>query len=180
MQLTLFLYDLYLLITIQLVKLLTCSNIPILEATNPLYMSREIRRLHRKQTQFTNFSSSQTTQLTNPNEPSELNTENNLNQPTRRRRQSNPSPNINDISALPNPTQSSEQSIKEDFKDTPLVNNSDSPLSFNNINTIRAEFQEDAYHRKLAQSNFSDDTHDWGGELHDLSDDYWHFVGSFE
>lgn len=107
-------------------------------------MSKEIRRLHRKQTQFTNFNSSQSVELPDSPEPIEPN-------------------------------------VRDDSEDNPPLRvNSYSPIYSNDINAIRAEFQEDTYHCKLAESDFSDDTHDWGGELHDLSDDYWHFLGSFE
>lgn len=107
-------------------------------------MSKEIRRLHRKQTQFTNFNSSQSIELSNS-------------------------------------TKSIEPNVKDNSKDNPpLRKNSDSLADSNDINAIRAEFQEDTYHCKLAESDFSDDTHDWGGDLQDLSDDYWHFLGSFE
>ena len=57
---------------------------------------------------------------------------------------------------------------------------SSSDIGNNDINTIRADLLEDAYHSKFAESDFSDDTHDWGGDSQLISDDYWHFLGRFE
>ena len=48
------------------------------------------------------------------------------------------------------------------------------------VNLIRSEILDDNYHSELAESNFSDDTHDWGEDSHLISDDYWHFVGMYE
>jgi len=55
-----------------------------------------------------------------------------------------------------------------------------SPITSNNIGSIRADVQHDIYHAKLAQSKYSDDSHDWGGDSNAISDDYWHFVGQYE
>jgi len=55
-----------------------------------------------------------------------------------------------------------------------------SPITSNNIGSIRADVQHDIYHAKLADSKYSDDTHDWGGDSNAISDDYWHFVGQYE
>ncbi|MEL6929963.1 MAG: hypothetical protein AAFO95_15170 [Cyanobacteria bacterium J06600_6] len=82
-------------------------------------------------------------------------------------------------SVLPNPVDSTEHSIGQNSAPTPLTNSSFSNGS-NDINTIRAELREDTYHSELAESDFTDDTHDWGGDSENYSSDYWHFVGSFE
>lgn len=85
---------------------------------------------------------------------------------------------------LPNQTESTEDSIQQDSDDAyslqPQITNSHSTSGTNDINSIRAEFLDDTYHSKLSESDFSDDTHDWGGDSQNLSSDYWHFVGSFE
>jgi len=109
-------------------------------------MSREIRRLHRKQKEFTNFSSSKSLESSNLTGSTEHSTESN-----------------SDAAYSPQPQ---------------IVNHSTAHI--NDINAIRAEFLEDAYHSKLSESDYSDDTHDWGGDGQDISDDYWHFVGSFD
>ena len=87
-------------------------------------------------------------------------------------------------SELPNQTESTEHNIQQDSDDAyslkPQITNSRSTARTNDINSIRAEFLEDTYHSKFSESDFSDDTHDWGGNSQSLSDDYWHFVGSFE
>ena len=48
------------------------------------------------------------------------------------------------------------------------------------INSIRAELLEDTYHSEFAESDYSDDTHDWGGDNLHLSLDYCHFLGRYE
>ena len=114
---------------------------------NQSFMSRQIRRLHRKKNNFTNFSSG---------EPPE-------------------SPNLAESTE-----HSIEQNLSDDSPLQPQLTNSSITIGNNGINTIRAELIEDTYHSELAESDFSDDTHDWGGDSQHFSDDYWHFVGSFE
>jgi hypothetical protein len=86
--------------------------------------------------------------------------------------------------SLPNPTESTASSIQQDSDDAPspqpLIANSYSTDSTNDINTIRTELLEDLYHANLAESDYSDDTHDWGWDSQTLSDDYWHFLGKYE
>ncbi len=150
-------------------------------------MSREIRRLHRKQTQFTNFTGSQATELPSSTESIEQNIADASGKPFRRRRrqrQDDSFAETNNIPSLLNSTESTEQNIRDDSEDTPLatplVTDYYSNLNINDSNSIRAEIKEDIYHSKLADSDFSDDTHDWGGDLHEVSDDYWHFLGRYE
>ena len=84
---------------------------------------------------------------------------------------------------LPNPKESTEPIIQHsDFSSPvqPQMPSSSSNIGNNNINTIRADLLEDANHSKFAESDFSDDTHDWGGDSQLLSDDYWHFLGRYE
>lgn len=138
-------------------------------------MSQELRRLHRKQKPFTNFSTS--SQSTEPNQHDLTDTATQPNSRRRRRRQNDSESDTNYISSLTNSPQSKEEQIDDDEKTTVT---SSSPVINNNINSIRAEFQEDAYHQELSQSDFSDDTHDWGNDSNLLSADYWHFLGSFE
>ena len=84
----------------------------------------------------------------------------------------------------PNLAESTEHSTREDLSDDstlqPQLTNPSITIGNNGINTIRAELIEDTYHSELAESDFSDDTHDWGGDSQHFSSDYWHFVGSFE
>jgi hypothetical protein len=85
---------------------------------------------------------------------------------------------------LPNPTESTESCIQQDSDNAsslqPQIIDSRSAVSSNDINAIRAELLEDLYHSDLAESNYSDDTHDWGWDNHQLSDHYWHFLGRYE
>jgi hypothetical protein len=85
---------------------------------------------------------------------------------------------------LLNPTESTKSSIQQDSDNAsslqPQITNSCSTVSTNDINAIRAELLEDQYHSDLAESNYSNDTHDWGWDSHKLSDDYWHFLGRYE
>ena len=148
-------------------------------------MSREIRRLHRKQTQFTNFSSGQATKLPNQTESTEQNIADDSSKTLRRRRRpSDSSANTNYISNLPNQTESTKRNISEDSESVSAdfvgATNSESPIGTNDINAIRAEFQEDTYYLHLAESDYDDDTHDWGGDSQHHSSDYWHFLGKYE
>jgi len=85
---------------------------------------------------------------------------------------------------LSSSTESTEDNIQQDsdadYSPQPQTTNSHLTVGTNDINAIRAEFREDTYHSKFSESDFTDDTHDWGGDSQNLSDDYWHFVGSFE
>ncbi|MDJ0592835.1 MAG: hypothetical protein QNJ72_23070 [Pleurocapsa sp. MO_226.B13] len=87
-------------------------------------------------------------------------------------------------SELSNSAESTEQGTEKDSSDVSSLQSqlttSPSTVGKNDINTIRAELREDTYHSELAESDFTDETHDWGGDSQGLSDDYWHFVGSFE
>ncbi len=87
-------------------------------------------------------------------------------------------------SESPNLPNSTESIIQQDSDDAsslqPRIINSYSTASTNDINTIRAELLEDQYHSNLAESDYSDDTHDWGWDSQKLSDDYWHFLGQYE
>ena len=85
---------------------------------------------------------------------------------------------------LPSLDESTENTTEKDSDNTsPLQSQLTSSLftvGKNDINTIRAELREDTYHSEFAESDFTDDTHDWGGDSESLSSDYWHFLGSFE
>lgn len=85
---------------------------------------------------------------------------------------------------LSHQTESTEHSIQQNSDDAyslqPQITNSHPTVRTNDINSIRAEFLDDTYHSELCESDFSNDTHDWGGDSQNLSNDYWHFVGSFE
>ena len=48
------------------------------------------------------------------------------------------------------------------------------------INSIRAELMEDRHHRDLTESDYSNDTHDWGDTTYFNSDEYWNFLGRYE
>ena len=47
------------------------------------------------------------------------------------------------------------------------------------INEIRAELTDDR-RSALLESNYWDETHNWGSDSEAESDDYWHFVGRYE
>ena len=47
------------------------------------------------------------------------------------------------------------------------------------INEINAEFTDDR-RSALVESNFWDETHNWGSDSEIASDDYWHFLGQYE
>lgn len=72
--------------------------------------------------------------------------------------------------------------------ETPQVDPTPAPdhseIASSNISSdldyIRAELLEDQYHSDLAESDYSDDTHDWGWDSQTLSDHYWHFLGKYE
>ena len=89
-------------------------------------------------------------------------------------------------SELPNSVESNEHSIdiEQNLSDSsslqPQMTSSPFSIGSNDINTIRAELRFDSYHSLIAESDFTDDTHDWGGDSQSFSNDYWHFVGSFE
>lgn len=139
-------------------------------------MSQEIRRLHRKKTEFTNFSSS---------EPPESNIEQPSKESSKRRRRRQQDKSSTDMNNdFLNSTELSPRNSEEDGENTflspPQMISSYFSNSTNNIDSIRAEFLDDTYHSKLADSDYSDDTHDWGGDNQDLSDDYWHFLGRYE
>ena len=99
---------------------------------------------------------------------------NNSSGTTRRRRVAN-SDDLNTVPQSPQPTEeiTSEVSPTQPSP-TPYIERVDQ------INLIRSEILDDDYHSELAESNFSDDTHDWGEDSHLASDDYWHFVGMYE
>jgi|GEM_PF-3329144 len=110
-------------------------------------MSRQIRRLQRKNTDLRNFPDNESPDFLNLTESTEHSTES----------------NSDDASSFQS-----------------QITSSSSNVGSNNINSIRAELREDNYHSMFADSDFSDDTHDWGGDNQDISDDYWHFLGLFE
>lgn len=89
-----------------------------------------------------------------------------------------------ELPELPSSTESIESSTQPDFNDAyslqSQMTNSHPTASTNDINSIRAEFLEDAYHSELNESDFSDDTHDWDGDSQQISSDYWHFLGRYE
>lgn len=67
--------------------------------------------------------------------------------------------------------------------ETPPPDNSEptAPALQNNndmIDSIRSELLEDLYHATLAESDYSDDSHNWSDA--NYSTDYWHFLGQYE
>ena len=48
------------------------------------------------------------------------------------------------------------------------------------IDRIQKEINEDNYHSKLNEPEYSNDTHDWSDDLDLVSSDYWHFLGMYE
>ena len=47
------------------------------------------------------------------------------------------------------------------------------------INEIRSELMEER-NSSLIESNYWDETHSWGSDDDEASDEYWHFVGRYE
>ena len=47
------------------------------------------------------------------------------------------------------------------------------------INEIRSELMEER-NSSLIESGYWDETHSWGSDDGEASDDYWHFVGRYE
>jgi hypothetical protein len=83
----------------------------------------------------------------------------------RRRRTDFADTSSSDRPDLPNPIESSEYGIEQNKNDSPFKPEMSSPSSTinnNDINTIRAELLEDTHHSDFAESDYFDDTHDWG------------------
>ncbi|MEO1670298.1 MAG: hypothetical protein AAFR77_05840 [Cyanobacteria bacterium J06631_2] len=139
-------------------------------------MSKEIRRLHRKKTEFTNFVG---------NEMSEHSLEKTSDKGSRRhRRRSKSDDSINNDSVLPNSTELFSQNIGENQEDIsraePLAIAFSASTSTNDIDSIRADLLEDIFHSKVTDSDYSDEQYDWGGNSQDTSEDYWHFLASYD
>ncbi len=77
-------------------------------------------------------------------------------------------------------TEDSAEQVESEAVSSQTQASSNQSLGINDINAIRAELREDTYHAQLSESDFSNDTHDWGGENQEISTDYWHYVGSYE
>ena len=83
-------------------------------------------------------------------------------------------------------TYSSIESLSETVKQNSDNNQSQPQMDISStvdkqsINSIRAELLEDKYHSDLAESDYSNDTHDWGEHGFEYSDEYWNFLGRFE
>ena len=158
-------------------------------------MSNEIIRLHREPTEFTNFSGSETpkpTEQSSVEQPRkrrrrrvDSTVEQSSQEPRkRRRRRVDSTAEISDDTSVSNPIEPPQQDIEKNSENIapaePLVIASHGSETTNDIDAVRADLREDLSHSTFADSNYSDDTHDWGGDSQDISDDYWHFVGSFE
>ena len=53
-------------------------------------------------------------------------------------------------------------------------------LNADTVERIRSELIEDRYHDQLSESEYWDETHNWGAATESVSDDYWHFLGRYE
>ena len=51
--------------------------------------------------------------------------------------------------------------------------------SRNGMNEIRSELMEERY-SALVESGYWDETHSWGVDDEEASDEYWHFLGRYE
>ena len=47
------------------------------------------------------------------------------------------------------------------------------------LDEIRAELREER-NSALVESNYWDETHNWGSDEEEASDEYWHFLGRYE
>lgn len=97
------------------------------------------------------------------------------NTPQRRRRRRRSDP----VSEIPSATTELvspplENQEQTNFSSIPNIDNNS-----NEIDQIAAELsQESAY--PITDSNFSDDSHNWNSESEPNSEEYWHFLGSYE
>ena len=112
-----------------------------------------------------------------------------MNQPVirKRRRRISDVENASPTSDLPQQSlvESSpeDKDIEQDFDNNqirPQTSISSTTINEQSINSIRAELLEDIYHSDLAESNYTNDTHDWGNHGYSHSDEYWHFLGRYE
>ena len=112
-----------------------------------------------------------------------------MNQPIRRQRRRRTDSEESDLDLIsrtkPSTTPAEPTDTQSQHDDPPSTTpqiNVDSNTSTHQaiIDRIRSEINEDNYHSLLSESDYSDDTHDWGeiGEL--VSSDYWHFLGRYE
>ena len=150
-------------------------------------MSREIRRLHRKQTQFINFSGTQIDKLSDSIESVEQNNTDTSDQSLRKRRRRTNNSEV-DISLI-TPTKPSSFINTEAKSDDASSIESQVTINSTTTNTtshqatidrIRSEINEDQYHCSLNEADYSNDTHDWGDDHDNISSDYWHFLGQYE
>lgn len=108
-------------------------------------------------------------------------TDNNPDTPRKRKRRTANSDNIHrDLpdteSSLTEPTEEIPADDATSFQPTPSA----SRISLQDqINLIRSEILDDEYHSRIADTNFTDDSHHWSDDS-SLSDDYWHFLGHYE
>ena len=75
-----------------------------------------------------------------------------------------------------------ETDSEESQKRLPKANITQSQGNFTTIkgiNEISAELTDDR-RSELVESNYWDETHNWGSDNEAVSDDYWHFVGRYE
>ena len=106
-----------------------------------------------------------------------------MNQPVIRRRSDVENASLTRDRTQQSPVNSSPKDIEPDFDDNqirPQTSISSTIINEQNINSIRAELLEDVYHSDFAESNYSNDTHDWGNHGYSHSDEYWHFLGRYE
>ena len=111
--------------------------------------------------------------------------ENQLNKPDtsrKRRRRGSRSSDLLDSPSIDsadqeNPENPENQLNSEDFLTAPPQT---ARLLVDDTNLIRSDLLEDDHHSDLAESYYSDDTHDWGGDSDHISNDYWHFLGQYE
>lgn len=101
-----------------------------------------------------------------------------------RRRKSNADEAIDNDSVVSSSTELPLENVGDDADD---ISSADAlAIAFsaqtntNNVDSIRADLLEDVFHSEVTNSDYSDERYDWGGNSQDISEDYWHFLSSFE
>ena len=147
-------------------------------------MSQEIRKLHRQPVQFTNF----------PDTPPVDSSKNDSDEPQtprqrrRRRRHDNSYVSISELLQQPLLRKRRRRRRNDSSPLNPLpqpaevnsipANQLPSSSLDDDVNSVRAELQEDFYHQQLSSADFSDESHDWDDSS--FSSDYSHFLGLYE
>lgn len=53
-------------------------------------------------------------------------------------------------------------------------------IANDDLDPIRTELLNDFHHQNFCEPDYWDESHNWSDDNDSLSDEYWHFLGSFE